>query len=169
MTSKLQKVIKNKKGYALVDLLFYIALFAVLILAVINSLITMTKAFRQITVQADLVQSSSILERISREVRQAYGINSISSSDLKLNSTDESGNNKTVRFLLSGSNILLYDNDVLTGNLNTPNIVVTALSFTEITTAAGKAIKMSLSVRSTRDGTGRVENFYDTVVLRGSY
>ena len=160
---------KFKRGYALIEMLFYIAIFSVLTLAVISSFITMARAFRETTVQADLVQSSAIVERISREVRQAYGINSISTSDLKLNTKDESGNNKTVRFLLSGSNIELLENDTLTGNLNTPNIQATSLSFTEITTMEGKAVKISLSVKSARDSSNRIENFYDTVVLRGDY
>ena len=160
---------KTKSGYTLVEMLFYITLFCILAIVVINSLITMTKAFKETSIQSDLVQSSGIMERISREVRQAYGISSISTSDLKINTTDDANNIKTERFLLSGSDVQFFDNDVLTGNLNTTNIQVTALTFTQITTTAGKAIKIVLSVKSTRDTAGRVENFYDTAVLRGAY
>ena len=166
MKNQIQKV---KGGYTLVEILFYIALFSVLTLAIINSFVTMTKAFKEISIQSDLVQSSLAIERMSREIRQAYGINSITTSDLKLNSKDELDNNETVRFLLSGSDIQLFENDVLTGNLNTPNIQVVNLSFTQITTVNGNAIKISLSVKSGRDMTNRVENFYNTVLLRGDY
>jgi hypothetical protein len=62
---------------------------------------------------------------------------------------------------------LFKENGVLTGNLNVPNISIIGLSFTEIITTKSKAIKMNLSVRSKGDTS--VENFYDTVVLRGSY
>src|SRR3989344_3949407 len=140
------KIRKIKGGYTLVEMLFYIALFSVLSLAIIASLISMTKAFRVTTAQADLVQSSAVMERISREIRQAYEIISISANDLKL-----------------------IENNVFTGDLNSSNIQITALSFTEITTPAGKAVKASLSVKSVRDATGRIENFYNTVVLRGDY
>ena len=163
------KIRKIKGGYTLVEMLFYIALFSVLALAIIASLISMTKAFRVTTAQADLVQSSAVMERISREIRQAYEIISISANDLKLNAKDESDNNKTVEFLLFGSNLQLIENNVFTGDLNSSNIQITALSFTEITTPAGKAVKASLSVKSVRDATGRIENFYNTVVLRGDY
>ena len=163
------KMLKINRGYSLVEILFYIAIFSMLALVIISSLISMTKSFRATTIQADLVQSSAIMERISREVRQAYGINSISASDLKLNTKDELDNNKTVRFALSGSNVQLFENDIFTGNLNTPNIEITTLSFTEITTLNGKAVKISLSARSARDTSGRIEDFYDTVVLRGDY
>jgi len=160
---------KNKRGYSLIELLFYISIFFIITIAMINSFITMSKAFKQTSIQADFVQSSSIMERISREVRQAYVIFSISGSDLKLNTRDELDNPKTIRFVLSGYNIQLFENDVLVGNLNTPNIEVTALSFTEITTTVGKAVKINFSVRSTRDDIGRMEDFYNTVVLRGNY
>jgi type II secretory pathway pseudopilin PulG len=157
------------KGYSIVEILFYISIFAILTLAVINALITMTKAFREVTVQSDLVTASSMIERISREIRQSLSINNISASDLKLNTKDDLGNSKTVRFAMSGSNLQFYENDVLTGNLNTTNTVVTDLSFAEITTVAGKAIKLSISVRSARDPNNRVETFYDSIVLRGDY
>lgn len=164
---------KNKKyterGYSLVEVLFYVSLFAILILAVINSLVTMTKAFREVSIQTDLTNSHFILERISRETRRAFGINTISANNLKLNTKDDIGNNETVHFVFTGFNLQFFKNDVFIGNLNNTNIEVTAVSFIEITTTVGKAIKISISVRSTKDVFSRVENFYDTVVLRGDY
>ena len=66
------KFIKNKnklsaqRGYAILELLFYIAFFAVLSLVVINSLIVMTGSFKDNIAQAELIQSGGIMERISR-------------------------------------------------------------------------------------------------------
>jgi type II secretory pathway pseudopilin PulG len=160
---------KTKGGYSLVELLFYISLFFIIALAVIDSLITMTKAFRETSLQAEFGESSAIMERISREIRKARSINTISASDLKINTTDDAGVSKTVEFLLSGSNVQLLENSVLTGNLNTPNITVTALTFTQITTTAGVAVKIFLTISSNNDTLARSVDFYDTVVLRGSY
>src|SRR3989338_6514577 len=162
--------IKNyKKGYAILELLFYIAFFAILSLVVINAMIVMTRSFRETSIQGELIQSGVIMERISREVRQAYNISSISSTDLNLNSTDSGGANKTVEFLLSGTDIQLLENGVLTGNLNTPNIAVTALTFTQVTTTKGKAVKVALTVKSNNDALARTQDLYDTIVLRGIY
>lgn len=165
----MSKINKTKNGYAILELLFYIALFAVLTLVVINSMITMTWSFRETAIQSEFVQSGIIIERITREIKGAYDINSISVTDLVLNTKDINGVNKTVEFLLSASSIQLIENSVLTGNLNTPNITVTALSFTQITTAQGKAIKISLTLKANNDPQGRLQNFYDTIVLRGAY
>ncbi|HBA45878.1 hypothetical protein A2W67_00595 [Candidatus Nomurabacteria bacterium RIFCSPLOWO2_02_40_28] len=162
--------IKNyKKGYAILELLFYIAFFAILSLVVINAMIVMTRSFRETSIQGELIQSGVIMERISREVRQAYNISSISATDLNLDSTDNGGANKTVEFLLSGTDIQLLENGVLTGNLNTLNITVTALTFTQITTTKGKAVKIAFTVRSSNDKLNRTQDFYDTIVLRGIY
>ena len=167
--SKVIKKNKTKNGYAVLELLFYISLFIVLSLVVINSMIIMAKSFQETAIQAELVQSETIMERMIREIRSSYDINSISATDLILNTTDGDGANKTVEFLLSGSNLQLLENNILTGNLNTPHIVVTALTFTQIITARGKAIKIFLTIRSTNDILARTQDFYDTVVLRGNY
>ena len=132
-------------------------------------MITMARSFRETAIQAELVQSGVIIERISREVRQAYGISSISPNDLKLNTKDDAGADKTVEFLLSGSNIQLLENNVLTGNLNAPNISVTAVTFTQINTTQGAAVKIFLTIRSNNDKLNRTQDFYNTVVLRGIY
>lgn len=160
---------KNTNGYAVLELLFYISLFAVLSLVVINAMITMTQAFRETTLQAEFLQGGSIMERISREIRQAYDISSISATSLSLNTSDSAGVNKTLGFTFSGGNIQLIDSGSSVGNLNPTNIVVNDLNFTQITTTEGKAVKIILTITSSNDSQGRTVDFYDTVVLRGSY
>ncbi len=156
-------------GYAIMELLFYLSLFIILSVVVINSLITMSQAFKETTIQGELVRSGTVMERISREVRGAYAISSISTNDLVLNTKDSTGADKTVRFLLSGTSIQLFENGTLIGNLNTNTISVTSLVFTQITTTEGVAVKIALTVLPTNDKQGRTENFYDTIVLRGDY
>lgn len=159
----------KKGGYTLIELLFYIVLFSILSLAVIDAMITMTQAFKETTIQAELGESSAIMERMSREIREAYGINTITASSLKINTKDDADVNKTVEFLLSGSNLQLLENSVLTGNLNTPNITISNLTFTQITTTAGNAIKIFFTVKSNNDTLNRPVDFFNTVVLRGDY
>lgn len=160
---------KRKNGYAILELLFYISFFVVLSLVVINALITMAGAFRETTIYAELTQSGNIMERMGREIRGATGINSITATDLVLSTKDNNGANKTEEFLLSGTNLQFLENGILTGNLNPANIAIVSLGFSEITTTQGKAIKISLVVKSVDDALSRTQNFYDTIVLRGSY
>lgn len=162
------KINKQKKnGYTVLELLFYIAFFVILTIVVINAMITMARSFKETAIQAELTQTGTIMERISREVRMASGISSIAATDLKLNTT--SGADTTMEFKLVGSNLQLLENNVFTGNLNTPNITITGLTFAQISTTKGAAVKILLSVKSNNDTSGRIIDFYDTVVLRNSY
>ncbi|MFH1608746.1 MAG: hypothetical protein ABH951_01855 [Patescibacteria group bacterium] len=163
------KNISKKSGFAVLETILYISFFAILSIVVINSMITMMRSFKETKIQSELIQGSSILEKVSREVRQAYAINSISENDLKLNTKDDAGVNKTVRFVLSGNDVQYFENDVLTGNLNPNNVSVSELTFTQIITVEGSAVKITLTISSTNDSLGRTADFYDTVVLRGDY
>ena len=168
---KITKIkIKNwREGYVLLETIFYIALFAILSIAVIDALATMTKSFKETTIQAELMQGGDIMERISREIRQASSVNSISINDLKLSSVSSIGVNKTIEFLLSGSDIQLLENGSFVANLNTQNLTVVSLTFAQISTVKGVAVKVFLRVMSKHDTSEREQDFYDTVVLRGSY
>ncbi|MEI7809932.1 MAG: hypothetical protein WCI41_00020 [bacterium] len=165
----IKKNIQNQKGYSLIEMLFYISIFCALFIVVINSLIIMTKSFKQTSVNGELVQSGTIMEKISHEIKQAYDINSISSTSLVLNTKDASGNNKTVQFNSSGDDILFTDNGTLVGALNNPNIQISNLSFTQISTLQGKEVKIFFTVNAIDDAQNKTYDFYDTVILRGTY
>ncbi len=156
-------------GYALLETLFYISLFSIFSVVLINSMLVMTKAFKETAIYVELMQSGNIMERISREIKRASSIYSISANSLKLNTKDDAGLDKTIEFSLLGSNARLSENDLFTGNLNTLNIAVVALTFTQINTAKGTAVKIFLTVKSNYDSQNRNENFYNTIVLRGDY
>ncbi|MFA5932167.1 MAG: hypothetical protein WC793_02210 [Candidatus Paceibacterota bacterium] len=160
---------KKKSGYSVVELIFYIAIFSVVSIVVIDAMIVMARSLKETSLQNEFIQNGTIMERVSREIRASYAIGSIGPTDLVLNTKDNSGANKTVEFLLSGSNLQLLENGTLTGNLNAPSISISNLIFTQITTAKGKAVKVSFSIQSSNDLSGRIQNFYDTVVLRGYY
>lgn len=169
MKNNIKNKIKNNSGYAVLETIFYIVLFAILSIAVINALITMTQSFKETAMYGELMQGGDVMERMSRDIRNAYGINSITSTSLKLNTKDTAGVNKTVEFNLSGNDVRLLENDSFIGNLNTANISITNLSFTQINTTKGSAIKILLSLRSNHDALNRIQDFYTTVVLRGDY
>lgn len=161
---------KTKRGYAILELLFYITFFSILSLVVINAMITMARSFKENSLQAELIQSGTIMERMSREIRAAYGVDETSTNtDLKLNTNSGTNTKIEFKFISDEPDVQLWENDIFTGNLNTPNINITALAFSQITTAKGKAVKIILTVRSVNDVLGRTQDFYDTVVLRGSY
>ena len=162
---------KNRKqeGYSMLEILFYVSLFAILSLVVIEAMITMTKSFKETSAGAEFIQSANLIERISREIRIAYDISSISATDLILNTKDDAGANKTIEFALSNGNIRLLENGTFVSNLNTGNVNVSSLTFTQINTTVGKAVRVQMSIQLRNYSPSRTENFYNTIVLRGKY
>ena len=163
------KLRKHNTGFAIVEFLFYISILAMLVLVLINALITMTRSFKETTIYTQLQSGNQVFERITRSIKQASSITSISASDLVLVTKDLNNNNQNVQFVLSGNNINYLENGASVGNLNSSSLVVTALSFAQVTTTKGTGVKISMSVRSVNDTQNRVESFYDTIVLRGDY
>lgn len=162
--------IKNKNsGLTLIETLFYTFVFAALAIVIINAMIHMTQSFRETSIQAELVQGADIMEKISREIKQAVSIHSISSNFLKLNTKDSLGANKTITFTASGGDLEMLENDVFIGDLNSTNIEISELSFSNITTSSGSAVKISFEISSLRDPKSRVYEFFNTLALRGSY
>lgn len=169
MTHSIKIKPKKQNGYSILELIFYISIFTILVFMVINAMIVMAKSFKETAIQTELVQSRSIMERISREIKQASNIALINTTNLKLNTKDSAGTDKTIEFLLSGSDIQLLEDDVLIGNLNTGSMNVMALSFTRIITPKSDGVKIFLTVKSSNDVLARNRDFYDTVILRGGY
>jgi Tfp pilus assembly protein PilE len=159
----------QQKGSSLVELVFYISIFTILVLVVINAIIVMSKSFKETTVHATLESGGAIMERMSRQIKQASSITSISPTDLVVVTKDQNGNAETVEFVLSGSNINFLQNGASTGSLNSPNLAVSDLFFTRVTTAKGDVVKISFSVSSVNDSLNRTADYYNTVVLRGDY
>ena len=160
---------KNNRGVTLIETIFYIVLFSMLSTVVIYSIVTMTKSFKEISIQRELTQGGEIMERISREIRQANAITSLGANSLVLASKDSDGNDKSVQFVLDNSNIALSENGNSSSNLNSPDIKVSALTFGQVNTVKGKAVKISLTIISRHDMLNRSYDINKTIVLRGDY
>jgi len=170
----IKKINKYKYGFTLIEVIFYISLFAIFSIAIIDTLMTMTKSFKETAINSDIVKGSAIMERISREIKQAYSITSISANNLSFLTEGEGGAlTKTVDFTLSGTNIRYLENGVFIDNLNPTNISINSVTFERpfVVSASLQTypVKISLSISSTRDSLNRTYDFYDTVVMRGGY
>ena len=165
----IKNIKKYNSGYTLVETLFYTIIFAILSVALLNLMITMASSFMQTMVNGDIVQSGSITENISRELKQANNF-SFSTNTLIVNTEDDAGNPKTVTYTLLNYNLQVADSVLGNfGNLNSPNISVLSFNIATINTLKGKAAKINLTIKSNRDSQNNMKDFQNTVILRGSY
>lgn len=172
---KLKNIKQNKGGYSLIEIVIYLAIFTTMSIVVINSFIVVLSSFSAIRSNHDLLESGSVsMERIAREIRQAKNIDIVNSSVnggeyLQLNSTDSSGNNMIIKFIKEGNALNLYKNGTIVGNILNQNIIVNSISFYRIATSNSEAIKIQMEIEDTRGKSNKIQNFYNTVVVRGGY
>jgi hypothetical protein len=159
-------------GYSIVEILVYLAIFTVISILVINLFITIIASFNTSSINRKLLESGSIsMERISREIRQAKNIDiaNSSSDSLQLNSTDNLGVNTIIKFSSLNGDLNLHKDNILIGNLLNENVILNSLIFKQIVTDKGGVVKVEISLTCTEGRITKTENFYNTIILRGSY
>ena len=163
-------------GFSLIEMLFYIALLSLCMLAVMRTLVAVTNSYRTFRSATHVEQEAAFgFERMVREIRDASGIDDAGSTfgshpgKLLLSTTDVSGTARTVEFSLSSGLLKLAENRVTTGFLTSTSTTISNLVFRKITTARSKGVKIEMTMQSGTTTAFRSENFYVTAVLRDSY
>ncbi len=166
----------TKKGFSLIEMLVYLAIFTVMSVVVINSFIVVVSSFTTTRTNRDLLESgSTVMERISREIRLAKSVDMVNSTlgsspgVLQLNSVDSLGANTLVKFQTSSGSLNLYQGGALSGNLLGQKIIVTNLIFRRMSTANSEAVKIEMTLQDTLSKILKTATFYDTIILRGNY
>ena len=169
---------KNKKnGFSIVEMIVYLSIFMFMSIVVLKSFIVTLSSFNNTRINRELVESSStVMERISREIRKTKTVNVVNSTlgtspgILQLDSLNVSGQaDSVIRFTVSSGALNIYENGTLIGNLLGQKTTVTNLVFRRIVTTNSEAIKVELTLQVTVGGKTRTENFYDTIISRGGY
>lgn len=164
------------RGFTLVEMIIYIAFFALLSILAVQATMVVMNSFYKLRLTQSVSQSATVaLERLSREIRNAYDIDVVNSTfstnpgRLTLNTKDAVGANTTMEFYMTAGNQLgLKEGGVDKGVLVTKTVTLTNLVFRSITTTNSKAIKIEATLQDSRAATVQTVKFYDTIVLRGS-
>lgn len=170
------KFSNKQSGFTLVEMVIYVTLFAVISVLAMDATITVMKAFYTLRVEQSINQSATTaLERMSREIRNAYNVDTINSTlgtnpgHLILLTTDDANALTTVEFYVTaGNQIGMKVGGVDQGLLVSKTITATNLVFTLLSNANSKAVRVSMTLQDTRSAIPKTVNFYDTIVLRGS-
>lgn len=159
------------KGYSVIELVVYITLFVLISVVVIQSLIFVMKTYANARSFRTLQQNGElVMERITREVRQASSISVASSvfgsspGTLTVSGTDTVGVPYTDIFSVVSGAVQLSVNGV-TSNLSSSEVTVSNLTFWNITTTSSEAVRIQLSLTTTNIPIV-TKSFYTTVILR---
>ncbi|MEI6316107.1 MAG: hypothetical protein WCO65_00045 [bacterium] len=164
---------KTQAGFSLVESIIYLALFVMLSTLLIDCMIVMSKSYVETRANRDLLDSMNIpLERMTRDIRGASTVVFDSSTvfgtnpgSLKIRNSDGT----TETFAISGGAISFVDTDGTSNNITSNQVVVDSLIFRNISTSAGSAVKIEMTLHSLRSASHRSISLSDTVVLRGEY
>jgi len=166
--------INYKSGYSLVEIIVYVSILAMLSVVVVNSFIVVLNSFKTTKINRSVLESGfSTMERLSREIKQAntiVDVNSVFGSNpgiLEIKNTNFNNVVTTYTFKLNNEVLELYENGSLIGPLNNTNTKVTFLVFKKIDTLKGKAVKIEMTIKDTKEI--KTESFYNTIILRESY
>lgn len=166
---------QKSRGFTLVEMVIYAGFVAVLGVVAIQAILTMMNSFYMARLSRNINESAvTSLERMSREVRNAFNVNTTLSTFgahpgvLYLNTKDVSGNTTTVEFYVSSGVLRVREGGVDKGPLFAKGVTVTNLIFRNITTTNSKAIKIEMSLADSRGLLSQTFTLYDTIQLRGS-
>jgi type II secretory pathway pseudopilin PulG len=157
-------------GFTLIEMLIYIALLVVIFLLVINTVMSFTRSYRELSALRAADQGGSdALERIVREIRDATGVDTTQSVLGTTTGTLFLVNNATTtKFYLQNNTVHLTVNGTYVGPLTGSSTSVTSLIFYFLSTTTTEAVKIDMTVQGKSGQTTKTKNFHTTTVLRSS-
>ncbi len=171
----------RSSGMTLVEILIYMAIMVILLGAIVQTVLLLTTHYRAVRNTRDIEDSAiAVLDRLVRTARSADDIVTASStpsgtdpSTITFISTDTaSGQSTTTTFSVDqiAKRVILYENGVYMGPITKESVSIIGFKMTHILSSRSKGIRVELSLLSDQATPAVIsKNFYDTVVLRGSY
>ena len=164
------------RAFSLVEMVVYVALMTMLLLLIVDVVLVLGRSYKDIKAN-NAIMSSAIfsLDRMVREIRNAKSIDNTGSvfgtspGSLKLNTTDDSGNARTVQFYVQNGILEDKENGVYIGPLTLSGATVSNLVFRQINNLKSQAVKVEITVMSGVAPNLHSTNFFTTVVMRNSY
>ena len=166
----------SRAGFSLVEMMVYVALLTVILVAVVNMLLVMSRAYSFYKVSRRL-QSSAVfaLDRMVRDIRNSRNVDlsasalGVSPGVLTLNTTQATGTPETLQFYVSNDVLRLKQDSGDIGPLTIDGVTVRSLVFRHMNTGISQAVKIELTLGSGAGSFARSANFYATALLRDSY
>ncbi len=166
---------EGQKGMALIELVIYMSMLVVLLSAIVQSTLMLSTHYRAVRNTRDLEDSGiNVIDRLVREARSASSVLPIAGGSFATTTfvtTDSvSGQSTTTSFYVVGDKLRISENGIDLGPLTKESVKVIGFDVKLIQNSNSQAIKIELSLLSDEATPAVIsKNFYNTVVIRGSY
>lgn len=172
-----RKIHKRSGGTTLLETVFYVAVFAGLLIFLVNTMLVFSAALGQAKrVRRVTLDAETALERAVRESRLASGVNttsvldtpsSVLALDTVMSATDSTAVKKT--FAVLGGRLTLQEGGGAPVALTSPDVIVSSFIVSQITTTHSEAVRLLFTLKIGADTALVERTFQHTAVLRGSY
>jgi prepilin-type N-terminal cleavage/methylation domain-containing protein len=160
----------QQKGFTLVEVLVYMAIFVMFTTAATYLLITLNDVVDRYRVNTLLYRSgSSAVEHMVAELRQANQFNAAGSvvNTSATGTLSVINDSTTTTFTKSGDELLLSINSVNYGNLVDESVEVDGFTVYRYTTTVGTLIRLKLELTATVGSSTKSMTLYGGSVIRG--
>lgn len=169
MINLMQK--NSNKGFTLVEMMIYVALMALIVIVIVQSLTVVLKSNRESFAEVNIRNSGyGAMEGIIREIYSSESIDQASSGVLQMR---QNNGTNIVKFATSSDSTINFFEGSSTLNLIGPltqrDVWVKSLFFTPINTGKSLAVRIQMELETTIEGKTKSEWFNSTAILRGSY
>ena len=172
----------HRRGFSLIEVVLYVSLFSLMSLLTLEALYQTVRAFTNLRISRDINDSSvKIMERITRDIKGATEIkvSSVFDTDpgtLTLTTVSASGTPMVVQYIRVGNAIHLREAATEAGlvagdkgSLLSSQTSISGVLYRRINTGNTEGIKIELHITASRGAVTATHEFYNTVILRGSY
>lgn len=166
-----QKQKISAAGLTLIEVLVYIAIFAVISVIVIQTILSANASFAGLRASKDInISAVSALDALAREIRAANSVNDTASvfgaSPGALFLATTNGASASVAFRVENDVLVFYRDGALIGSLLSGSTTVSELLFERASSTNSELIKITLGLSATTAKTTKSETFYTSAVVR---
>lgn len=160
-------MLHTKNGFTLIELILYVAVIAIILTALVPFAWGTIETSIKSSVQQEVTANARyISERITYEIRNANDINSVTPTVISL-ATTTPATNPTIIDLSSG-NIRIKQGTGNTVQLNSTNTVITALTFTDLSSLDAKTKHIKFVMTVAASFVAARQEYQSSVVLESS-
>lgn len=158
----------SSAGFTFIEAILYMALVTIMMSYIVPYAWNIIQGGAKSAVQEEVTSNARyISERIKYEIRNSFGINSVTSSQIVLCQTQGSCSTNPTTITYSTPNVTIQDDGAAAVNLNSSQARITSLVFTNNSSVDGSSENISFTMTVTTNYQGNRKDFIYTVDLSG--
>lgn len=162
--------IRPERGFTFIEAILYVAIVSIMLTALIPFVWNIVEGGSKSAVQQEVSSNARFIsERIKHEVRNSFGINNATNTQIVLCEASGNCNSNPTTITFSGNNVQINDKGAaIPVNLNSGDVIISGGSFTDNSSGDGKTKNVSFSFTVSQANTSSRQDFKSSVTVQSS-